>query len=92
MSEQTRKLLDISLLRLLSKDYLVGLFLKYPKFLPTYKKLKMIDIPKEAIHFPALIQLFLERMVAVSTSLDSIEHDTFTYFEKFVELLCDLLS
>lgn len=92
ISDETQKLYDVSILKLLSKDYLKALFLRYPKFISLYKEIRAKDSPKESFCIPNLILLFWHRLVDVSSSLESAEPASFTFFEKFIELLCDLLS
>lgn len=92
ISEQTSKLLEMSIIKLLSKGYLKALFLKYPKYITFYKKLKSAELPKESLYMRNLTLLFWNRLVDVSSSIESIESAALTFFEKFVELLCDLLG
>ena len=92
LSEETTKLLQMSMIKLLSKDYLKSLFLHYPKFLALYKKMKATSLPKECNHFPALTQLFWKRLVNTSAALEKADQHQLLFFEKYVELLCDLLS
>lgn len=92
ISDETNKLLDITMWKLLSKDYLKSLFLKFPKFISLYKEIKSKEPSKEVLFIPSLVNVFWNQFVPVSASLDTVEPMTLSFFEKFVEFLCDILS